>query len=976
VELEQAPRSLGYCRLPWSYTHLESIVQLWIAGLATALCAFLNRRLPAVTALRWWSYAWASGVASLLLGFLAAASPLAVLAELAFTLRLLCDAAQILFVARGLLCLEGSHPRRTRLLLAVGLVLLLGFGATALAGSAGPRVSVLASHNFVFSILCGVFAISFWPRRGQSTTALTVGSAIPLAVCVIGFLDAAALFQVLPGSSLSSLFSVLNWPAWTVIGQFSAAVAMMSVMLFAAQARNAELDTHTERLRAVMDSMPYGICEIDADGSIKFANRAAATTLASGERSPAGTTIHDMLEAHHGESSSSVPCAPAFAPDTPTVGRSRYSTGLGDLISVEWSSSPIHRGGAIAGAVLTLRDVTHSEAVDRFHQARCEILEMIAKHKPVEQTSQLLATAIEQRLPGFHCSVLLCEGEWFHVVASSCTSHAFRAELNELPSSRFVLSGNRITDFVTWEKSLRPLGSKHGFRGTWSKPMVSAANEVLGILVLNHADVTDLSSEEKSVLDQAASVAALAVEHRRSFERLTHEGHHDSLTGLPNRPLLEDRLKQALARVERTNKQLAILAIDLDRFKFVNDTFGHDTGDLFLQQISVRLSSRIRVADTLARTGGDEFTAILLDVKDIEYAKKVAESLTASLSDPFDVDGRTMYGAISIGIAVYPKDGTDAESLRRNADRALYRAKEKGRNTVQCYSLDDALEHSNRIQIEVLLHRAIKNGNFEIHYQPQFTCDRQLVGFEALLRFRHPKLGMMPPSEFIPIAEESGLILPIGEWVLKETCRQIKEWEDKGMCAARVAVNASPLQFAQADFSDTVAKVLRASKVQPDRLELEVTEGTLMQRDSVKQMEAMAALGLSLSVDDFGTGYSSLSYLHQLPIHNLKIDRSFISKLLAPGGTRSIVEAIISLAHGLRLKTIAEGVETQEQLAFLRAAGCDFIQGFIFSYPLSAIDASRLLWQHTFSDTRGGSLGHSVNPKVSPGLLTINPDTY
>jgi diguanylate cyclase (GGDEF)-like protein len=944
-----------------------------------------------VTALRWWSCAWASGVAALLLGFLAAASPLAVLAKLAFTLRLLCDAGQIYCVARGLLCLEGSHPKRTRWLLAVGLVLLLGFGVTALAGSAGPRVSVLASHNFVFSILCGVFAISFWPRRGQRTSALTVGSAIPLAVCVIGFLDAAALFRVLPGSSLSSLFSVLNWPAWTVIGQFSAALAMMSVMLFEAQARNAELDTHTEQLQAVMDSMPYGICEIDAAGSIKFANRAAATTLASDERSLAGTTIHDMLEAHHlklrdsapftigttihdvleahpGESSASVPCPPAFAPGTTIVGRSRHSTGVGDAISVEWSSSPIHRDGGTPGAVLTLRDITHAEAVDRFHQARCEILEMIAKQKSVEQTAHLLAAAIEQRLPGFQCSVLLCEGDWFHVVASSCTSDAFRAELNELPSSRFVLSGNRITDFVTWENSLRPLGLKHGFRGTWSKPMVSAANEVLGILVLNHADVTDLPSDEKSVLDQAASMAALAVEHRRSFERLTHQGHHDSLTGLPNRSLLEDRLKQALARVERTNKQLAILAIDLDRFKFVNDTFGHDTGDLFLQQISVRLSSRIRAADTLARTGGDEFTAILLDVKDIEDAKKVAESLTASLNDPFDVDGRTMYGAVSIGIAVYPKDGTDAESLRRNADRALYRAKEKGRNTVQCYSFDDALEHSNRIQIEVLLHRAIKNGNFEIHYQPQFTCDRQLVGFEALLRFRHPKLGMVPPSDFIPIAEESGLILPIGEWVLRETCRQIKEWEGKGMSAARVAVNASPLQFAQPDFCDTVAKVLRASKVQPDLLELEVTEGTLMQRDSVEQMEAMAALGLSLSVDDFGTGYSSLSYLHQLPIHNLKIDRSFISKMLAPGGTRSIVEAIISLAHGLRLKTIAEGVETQEQLAFLRAAGCDFIQGYIFSHPLSAIEASRLLWQHTFGETRGGSLEQSVNPKVAPGL--------
>jgi len=376
-------------------------------------------------------------------------------------------------------------------------------------------------------------------------------------------------------------------------------------------------------------------------------------------------------------------------------------------------------------------------------------------------------------------------------------------------------------------------------------------------------------------------------------------------------------------------------------------------GDLFLQQVTVRLASRIRAADTLARTGGDEFTALLLDVQDVQDAELVAQSLAASLNDPFEVEGHTLYGATSIGIAVYPTDGHDAETLRRNADRALYRAKAKGRNTVRCYSRDDGGEDNNRLEIEVALHRAIDQGNFELQYQPQFTCDRQLIGFEALLRFRHPKLGMVPPSNFIPIAEESGLILPIGEWVMNEVCRQIKEWESKGLPAVRIAVNGSPLQFAQADFSTVVENVLKSHKMRPELLELEVTEGMLMQnlRDSAAQMQALAALGVKLSVDDFGTGYSSLSYLHQLPIHILKIDRSFVAKMLDPGGTRSIVDAIISLAHGLGLKTIAEGVEDEEQLAALKRAGCDYIQGFVFSRALSVIDASRLLWQATFGET-------------------------
>ncbi|HEX6879683.1 MAG TPA: bifunctional diguanylate cyclase/phosphodiesterase, partial [Terriglobales bacterium] len=372
----------------------------------------------------------------------------------------------------------------------------------------------------------------------------------------------------------------------------------------------------------------------------------------------------------------------------------------------------------------------------------------------------------------------------------------------------------------------------------------------------------------------------------------------------------------------------------------------------------------------LARTGGDEFTAVICDINDGRDAAIVAESLVNALNEPFEVDGNTLFGGASIGIAVYPQDGRDIDTLQRNADRAMYRAKAQGRNGIQFYAAEEAREDIDRSDIEFHLHRAIEQGNFALHYQPQFTCDRRLCGFEALLRFNHPKLGLVPPSRFIPMAEESGLILPIGEWVLREACRQIAEWQQKGMRPVRVAVNVSPLQFTHANFAETVSRAIQSADINPEFLELEITEGVLMSsvRESSRQMAAMGELGVRLAVDDFGTGYSSLSYLHQLPINLLKIDRSFISHMLEPDGTRCIVEAIISLAHRLGLETLAEGVENHEQLAQLHAAGCNLIQGFLFSKPLSADDAAALLWQDTMSTAGAAASSKSRKTRNQPQI--------
>lgn len=424
-------------------------------------------------------------------------------------------------------------------------------------------------------------------------------------------------------------------------------------------------------------------------------------------------------------------------------------------------------------------------------------------------------------------------------------------------------------------------------------------------------------------------------------QQLAHQAHHDSLTGLPNRLLLDDRLTQALARARRTKTRAAVLCIDLDRFKQVNDTFGHHVGDLYLQCVVERLSSRTRESDTLARSGGDEFTAVIADFKSPTVPSKIAETLLETLREPLMIQGCPLPATACIGIAIYPDDATDAEGLRRAADQAMYRAKGRGRNQHECFSADarDALD------IQKHLSKAIHEGGFEIVYQPQFFKNGEIACVEALLRFRHPTLGMIPPSRFIPIAEESGLIVPIGDWVLRQVCHQSVEWRKHADASVKVAVNVSALQFNRIDFADSVAKILSETCADPTLIELELTEGLVMNNveDSSRQMKSLKMLGVHIAVDDFGTGYSSLSYLHRLPIDTLKIDRSFVEKIAETGGTRPIVETIMSLARSLGMQTVAEGVETQAQLEIIRELDCDLIQGFLFSRPISGADVLQLL---------------------------------
>ena len=448
-------------------------------------------------------------------------------------------------------------------------------------------------------------------------------------------------------------------------------------------------------------------------------------------------------------------------------------------------------------------------------------------------------------------------------------------------------------------------------------------------------------------------------ERQRLHAQLVHQAHHDSLTGLPNRLLLEDRMRQAFAQAARDGRRAAVICIDLDRFKQVNDTFGHAVGDLCLQRVAAQITGRLRAVDTVARTGGEEFVVVLGELSAMADALVVAQDLLESIRQPIDADGQAIQVSASLGVALYPDDGSNSFDLWRAADSAMYRAKHCGGNQSLFVSPEISSSANEASELEQYMRRMLKERGFELHYQPVYSMAGALCGMEALLRLRHPRLGMVRPERFIPIAEECGLIIPIGQWVLEEVCRQSVQWQRQGLKPMRIAFNVSPLQFMRSDFSTEVMRAISQYELDPLLLEVEVTETTLMSNlpEVARQMRSLASLGVHLSVDDFGTGYSSLSHLHQLPISTLKIDRSFVERVSEVNGTYSIVQAIVALGHSLGLQVVAEGVERNDQLESLRRIGCDFLQGYLFAMPMPASRMPRYLKVSSSSLVLGAAAG-------------------
>ncbi len=425
---------------------------------------------------------------------------------------------------------------------------------------------------------------------------------------------------------------------------------------------------------------------------------------------------------------------------------------------------------------------------------------------------------------------------------------------------------------------------------------------------------------------------------KETEHKLAHLAHHDPLTGLPNRLLFHDRLEQAVLRAQREGNQAAILFIDLDRFKNINDSMGHAKGDLLLQQVAERLKEAMRAEDTIARLGGDEFVLIVEALKGQDDIAAVAKHTLALFNEPFCLEDQEVFVNASIGISIHPGDGEDAQTLVRNADAAMYRAKEEGRNNYQFYTADLTTSATERLTLENQLQRALKRNEFELYYQPQFSLKNggTLDGMEALIRWQQPEQGLILPDRFIPVAEETGLIVPIGEWVLRTACAQHRAWARAGYSPVRMAVNLSARQFHTPGLTKLIADILDETGMQPSHLELELTESIVMRdaETTIRILHELSEMGIALSIDDFGTGYSSLSYMKRFPINRLKIDQSFVRDITNGKIDAGMIIPIIALGHSMKLQVLAEGVEIEEQLRYLKEQGCDEVQGYLYSRPV------------------------------------------
>ncbi len=456
-------------------------------------------------------------------------------------------------------------------------------------------------------------------------------------------------------------------------------------------------------------------------------------------------------------------------------------------------------------------------------------------------------------------------------------------------------------------------------------PLRSKENRVFGVCTIG----TDIS--ERKLAENAL---------REQQSRLNYMAFHDSLTGLPNRSLFYDRIYHGLARARRSNSKVALMLLDIDRFKIINDSLGHDAGDLMLKAIAMRLNEGVRDMDTVARLGGDEFVVVLEGVHDIEDVIFVANKLLVTLARPMEISGHEITSTVSIGISIFPNDGEVTDELLKHADIAMYKAKEAGKNNCQFYTKGMNATAVNYLLLENDLRRALELNQFTLHYQPQIDLKTgYLMGVEALVRWQHPDRGLVSPAHFIPLAEETGLIVPIGEWVLREACRQQKLWLDAGKKVGKIAVNLSPRQFRQKNFPGKVEAILRETQLAAEYLELEITESCAMEHagETINQLNQLNQMGMYLAIDDFGTGYSSLAYLQRFPIQKLKIDRSFVNDIHDDMNDAAITKTIIGLAHSMQLRVVAEGVETQNQADWLRQCGCDQAQGFLYAKPMSPI---------------------------------------
>lgn len=599
-------------------------------------------------------------------------------------------------------------------------------------------------------------------------------------------------------------------------------------------------------------------------------------------------------------------------------------------------------------AVVSLECITERKRAEAFDLARRRVLELVARQQPLAVVAtELVALTRERYRDAAYVALALRHTDLFHAHDADLTMEVvatlevFTRTAAQTPPSASDAT-LEITTIAVPESTAAP-----AVLFCWRSRLQLNPNAPPGTLTICRRAMVHPDSDDLRFFELVNQLITIAVEQHERLHQLAFQAYYDPLTRLPNRVLFEDRLRQALEAARRTRHKVAVLFIDLDRFKQINDTLGHNVGDVLLVQLARRFEGCVRASDTLARQGGDEFMLVLPEIVETSQVAQVANRLHEMLRMPFLVNGHELFLSASIGASIFPDDGEDADTLQRNADVAMYRAKTTLRNSFQLFDPSTNRMALERLQLESRLRRALERDEFVLFYQPKVDRAGRLSGAEALIRWQHPTQGTILPGQFIPLAEELGLIVPIGEWCLREVSRQLGEWRQKGLRLVPVAINISAIQFAQPSFLPMVAATIAGSGLDPALFELELTESTLLSdlEPLLRQLHELRALGLALSLDDFGTGYSSLAYLQRLPLTTLKVDRTFVAQLDATpnNGSLGIVHAIVTLGRSLNLQLVAEGIETERQHRYLLDAGCDLFQGFHFSPPLPASRFESLL---------------------------------
>jgi diguanylate cyclase (GGDEF)-like protein/PAS domain S-box-containing protein len=597
-----------------------------------------------------------------------------------------------------------------------------------------------------------------------------------------------------------------------------------------------------------------------------------------------------------------------------------------------------------------MRDITSRKVSEQLQLAQNRILGMVASGLPLQDILLTLSRFVETHSRQGLCAIQIMDADsmLLHPPIAAGLPEDFIAAIGSVHVSAgdgcfsaAVRRRQRVTSVDMAKDPLwahwRDTAVRHGLQSCTSWPILGKQKKILGALSLYYRETHAPDAQELELADIAASLAGIAIENKQSEDRIRFLAHYDELTSLPNRSLFNQLLNHAMKSAQRHQSKLAVLFVDLDRFKNINDTLGHDAGDVALREFSKRVRAGMRASDTVARMGGDEFYVLIEELADGSYAATVAQKILHEASQPFFIHGQECHLSASIGIAIYPDDGMDARSLLKNADIAMYRAKADGKNAFHFYAPDKNIHTLERLTLESQMRRAIDNGEFTLHYQPKVElATGRITGVEALVRWQHPEHGLLPPARFIPLAEETRLIIPLSMEILRLACRDALTMNAHSPVPVQIAVNLSPRQLDDSGFIDNVQSLLAETALPPHLLQLEITESMVMQNpeQAVVVINALRAIGIRFDIDDFGTGYSSLANLKRFPVYSLKIDQSFVKDIPTGPNDTAITKAIIAMGHSMNMRVVAEGVETIEQMKALRAFGCDEFQGYYFSRPL------------------------------------------